>query len=66
MGGDQSLDEEEEEEDEETLIAAKKRPASVTQKPSVSSGMNWGPFIDVYFCGSLFNQLSLIEKNEVG
>ncbi|RXN11593.1 Kv channel-interacting 1-like isoform X2 [Labeo rohita] len=35
MGGDQSFDEEEEEEEEEeTLTAAKKRPASVTQKPS--------------------------------
>ncbi len=41
MGGDQSCDEEEEEEEEEeeTLTAAKKRPASVTQKPSVSSGI---------------------------
>lgn len=51
MGGDQSFDEEEEaeeEEEEETLTTAKKRPASVTQKPSVSSGMNWGPFIDMY------------------
>ncbi len=49
MGGDQSCDEEEEEEEEEeeTLTAAKKRPASVTQKPSVSSGMNCDPFIDV-------------------
>ncbi len=37
MGGDQSCDEEEEKQ---------AKPASVTQKPSVS-GMNCGPFIDV-------------------
>lgn len=38
MGGDQSFDEEEEEEEEEeTVTTAKKRPASLTPKPSVSS-----------------------------
>lgn len=38
MGGDQSFDEEEEEEEEEeTVMTAKKRPASLTAKPSVSS-----------------------------